>query len=90
MSAQFNRQIYFYFKLFNLVKQFHFKQFSPAQVRSLNIKSVLFQTIQFSISTQFSSVLPLWAKVYLRAIAMKGISTFPKAPALLEHSLGRS
>ena len=51
-------------------KQFYSKQFSLAfvcslnEVRSLNIKTALFQTIQFSISklfsisTQFSSILP--------------------------------
>ena len=39
-------------------KQFYFKQFSLAQVYSLNVKAVLFQAIQFGISTQFSSI---WA-----------------------------
>ena len=34
-------------------KQFDFKQFSLAQVRSFNAKTVLFQTIQFSLSLQF-------------------------------------
>ena len=37
--------------------QFHFKQFSPVHVlfvyTHLNVKTVLFATIQFSISTQF-------------------------------------
>ena len=43
-------------------KQFYFKQFSSALVRTLNIKAVLFQVIQFSISTHFSSFLPIdWA-----------------------------
>ena len=37
-------------------KQFKFKQFSLALERSLNLKTVLFQAIQFSISTQFSSI----------------------------------
>ena len=37
-------------------KQFYFKQFSLALVRSLNVKTDLFQAIKFSISTQFSSV----------------------------------
>ena len=37
-------------------KQFYFKQVSLVQVHSLNVKIVLFQTIQFSISTQFSSI----------------------------------
>ena len=40
-------------------KQFHFKQFNLAQVRSLNVKTVLPQVIQFSISTQFSSIWPV-------------------------------
>ena len=39
-------------------KQFYFKQFSFALVRSLNIKSVRFQVTQFSISTLFRSI---WA-----------------------------
>ena len=52
--------------------------------------TVLFQAIQFSISTQFSSiwlidqVLPLQARVDLGVMAIKGYSAFPKAPALLE------
>ena len=41
-------------------KQFDFKQFSLAWVRYLNVKTVLFQTIQFSMSTifkcQYSSI----------------------------------
>ena len=51
---------------------------------------MLFQTIQFSISTVFSSIWPIdrtlsvAARVNLWAIAMKGYSAFPKAPALLE------
>ena len=40
-------------------KQFYFKQFSLAQLHSLNIKTVLFQAIQFSISTHFSSIWPI-------------------------------
>ena len=40
-------------------KQFYIKQFSLVYVRSLNVKTVLFQTIQFSKSTQFSSILPI-------------------------------
>ena len=40
-------------------KQFYFKQFSIVSVRSLNVKTVLFQTIQFSINTQFSSIWPI-------------------------------
>ena len=34
-------------------KQFYFKQLSFTLVSSLNIKTVLFQTIQFSINTVF-------------------------------------
>ena len=37
-------------------KQFYFKQLSLAWVRSLNIKTVSFQVIQFIISTYFSSI----------------------------------
>ena len=40
-------------------KQFYFKQFSLAQVRILNVKTVLFQAIQFNISTQFSCIWPI-------------------------------
>ena len=42
-------------------KQFYFKQFNLAQVHkySLNVKTVQFQTIQFSICTQFSSIWPI-------------------------------
>ena len=42
-----------------MYKQFYFKQFRLAQLRSLNVKKVLVQTIQFSISTQVSSFLPI-------------------------------
>ena len=54
-------------------------------------KTVLFQVIQFIISTQLSSilhvgrtyqVLPLHATVDLGAMTMKGYFTFPKAPAI--------
>ena len=40
-------------------EQFYFKQFSLEWVQSLNIKTVLFQAIQFSISRQFSSIWPI-------------------------------
>ena len=53
----------FYFEQFSLAwiqfqcqKQFYFKQFSSAQVRSLHLKTVLFQVIQFSTSMQFNSI----------------------------------
>ena len=49
MSMKFNRKKYFYFKLF---KQLYITiQFSVSTV--LLSKTVQFQTIQFSISTQF-------------------------------------
>ena len=63
----------------------------------LNDQTVLFQTIQFSISTQFkcqkvqvypligpSQVLTLRVRVNLGVMAMKGYSAFPKATTLLE------
>ena len=56
VNTQFNCQKHFYSKLFRFVKQFKFKQFSLAYVRSLNIKIVLFQVNQFIISTSFSSI----------------------------------
>ena len=61
----------------------------------LNVKTVLFWTIQFSINTHFSSiwpidrlyqVLPHRARVDLGAMVNKGRSAFPKAPVLLEAS----
>ena len=52
MSTQFNCQKHFYFKQFSLFKQLFITiQFSVSAV-SMS-KTVLFQTIQFSISTQF-------------------------------------
>ena len=54
-------------------------------------KTVLFQTIQFSIRlVQFDrligpyQVLPLHARVDLEAMVVKGYYAFPKAPAFLE------
>ena len=45
---------------FRTQKQFFFKQFSLAQVPSFNVKKLVpFQTIQFSISIQFSSIWPI-------------------------------
>ena len=68
--------------------------------KKLNVQTVLFLAIQFSMSlvcTQFKcqtvlfdpkirpyQVLPLWVRLDLGAMAMKGYSTFPKAPTLLE------
>ena len=37
-------------------KQFYFKQFSWAYVYSLNVRTVSSETIQFSLSTQLSSI----------------------------------
>ena len=52
MSTQFDCQKLFYFKLFSLLKQLYITiQFSVSTV-SMS-KTVQFQTIQFSISTQF-------------------------------------
>ena len=52
MSTQFNCQKYFYFKLFSLFKRLYITiQFSVSTV-SMS-KTVQFQVIQFSISTQF-------------------------------------
>ena len=41
-------------------KQFYFKQFGLAYVRGLNVETALFQTIQFSVSTQFSFIWPIY------------------------------
>ena len=55
-------------------------------------RTILFQTIWFSISTQFSSIWPIArtpsrvttpSRVELGVMAMKENSAFPKAPALL-------
>ena len=64
------------------------------QARSLHVKTVLFQAIQFSKSTKFNSILPIDRRLHqvlpLRAradsesMAMKGCCAFPKAQALLE------
>ena len=52
MSTQFECQKHFYFKLSSLFKQLYITiQFSVSRV--LLSKSVHFQTIQFSINTQF-------------------------------------
>ena len=68
-------------------------------MHSLDIKTVLFQTIQFSISTQFSSI---WTidktircshsepDVYLESMAVKEYPVFREARTLLEsdHEIG--
>ena len=62
----------------------------------LYISTVLFQTIQFSVTTLFSSINPkivpyqvlaLRARVDLGAIALKRYSAFPNAPALRSDCL---
>ena len=40
-------------------KKFYLKQFSLAYVCSFHVKTVLFQAIQFCISTQFTSICPI-------------------------------
>ena len=56
------------------------------------LKTVLFQTIKFNISTQFSSILPIDRTLSgattlshsgCRSNGNEGYSAFPKAPALL-------
>ena len=49
----------------------------------LTYKTILFQTIQFSLSNPYQ-VLPFRARANLGAMVMKGYSAFPKAPVLLE------
>ena len=44
---------------FNLKKQFDFKQFSLAEIYSLNAETDLFLAIQFCISTQVSYIWPI-------------------------------
>ena len=51
---QFNCQKHFYFKLFSLFKQFYPIQFSISidlVYTQLNVKTVLYKTIQFSVSS---------------------------------------
>ena len=56
-------------------KQFYFKQFSLAYVNSLVIVKSLIGPYQ---------VLPFWVRVDLGEMAIKGFSSFSKAPALME------
>ena len=53
VSTQFDCQKHFYFKIFSLVKQFKFKlSISIVFIYALlNVKTVLFQIIQFSVCT---------------------------------------
>ena len=52
MSTQFNRQKHFCFKLFSLFKKLYITILFSVSTISMT-KTVQFQTIQFSISTQF-------------------------------------
>ena len=64
MSTQFNSQKQFYFNLFSLFKQLYITiQFSVSTV--LMSKTVQFQIIQFSISTQFKCKYSLIVKTFL-------------------------
>ena len=67
MSTQFTCQKQFYFKPFSLVKKLKWSQvllcitknsikYQSFIFTQLNVKTVLFQTIQFSLSTQFSYI----------------------------------
>ena len=58
-----------------MLKQSYLKQFSLACVHSLVLFDPYIGTYQ---------VLPLWARVDLGAMAMKGFSAFPKTPVLLK------
>ena len=54
-------------------KQLYFKQSILAYVRFLNVKIVLFQAIQFNISTQFSSIQPKdWTLPFATTPAQSG------------------
>ena len=57
-TIQFSISIVFVYSQLN-IKLFYFKQFILALVGSLNIKTVPVQVIQFSISTQISSIWPI-------------------------------
>ena len=79
---------------FKLQKLFHFKQFSLGSVRSLIVQTVLIQKIQFSISTQFSSIWSLDTTLSgtttpgqsgPRSDGNKGYSAFPKVPLEPHH-----
>ena len=52
-------------------KQFYSKQFSSARARSLTIKTILFQTIQFSIQKQFH--LKQFSLVKVRSLNVKAV-----------------
>ena len=62
---------------------FYFKLFSLPQTINFRISMLL---VLFNPQIGPYQVLPLRARVDLGAMAMKGYSAFPKAPALLEPS----
>ena len=75
---------------FQCQKQFSFKQ---PQIHSPNVKTALFQEIQFSISSQFSSIWPIDRTLSgattpghnePESDGNDGVRHIPKAPALLE------
>ena len=104
ISTQFKCQKHIYFKLFSLVNKDKWSEVllcianNPIKLQSfiyteLNFKTVLFQKIQFCVSTRFSSIWSIdrtlsGAKTLrqrdLETMAMKGFSAFLKSPILLE------
>ena len=60
--------IYIYIYIYNIYKLFYTRQFSLAFVRSLNVTTVLFQTILFSISTQFKILKHFYLKQFSLAL----------------------
>ena len=62
-----------------MLKQFYFKHFSLAWVQ------FKYQTVLFNQLIGPYQVLPLRTKMDQGAMAIKGCSAFPKAPALLEQ-----
>ena len=74
-------------------KQFYFNQSSFSYVRNLNVKTVLFKVIQFSICTQFSSIWPIDKALSGATTPSQGgpgsdgnkeLFRIPQTPALLE------
>ena len=80
-------------------KQFYFKQFGLALVHSLQVKTVLFQAVQFSISMHFSSIWPIdrtpgndgneWVLHIPQSSCITGISLSDSLVSYPEHSLER-
>ena len=74
-------------------KQFYFMQLCLALVRRLNIKTVLFQVIQFSISTHFSSIWPIDKTILgattpgfsgLESDGNEGVICIPESSSIME------